>query len=235
MIGGTERLVYRSLVGLVFPLGFASYVNGKMERYYPCLPKDLLPPALVSDKADLTQGFYVDVPKAWFASKTEGRAEEFAGVMFNQVFPMRVESLWLRACAFVGLPRFQPPEKYLPAVSERGGRMDLDFACNGNGVKPVVSGRHTLVVEDTGKQSARVWFVSNYALSTHREARLEPVASRHAVLGVVPRLVDAETGAELGTLTVAYVYLQRVFWRIMIDSTLTRMMRQRPLIQFFQD
>ncbi|KAH9255771.1 hypothetical protein BASA81_006165 [Batrachochytrium salamandrivorans] len=173
MIGGTERLVYRSLVGLVFPLGFASYVNGKMERYYPCLPKDLLPPALVSEKADLTQGFYVDVPKAWFASKTEGRAEEFASVMFNQVFPLRMESLWLRACAFVGLPRFQPQGegsllsgKYLSTVSERGGRMDLDFACEG-GVKPVVGGRHTLVVEDTGRQSTRVWFVSNYVLGTH--------------------------------------------------------------------
>lgn len=252
MVGATERLVYRLGV-LALPVAFISYVNGKMETYYPYLTREQLPTSLaqppttsINKKINFTQGFYVDIPKAWFTSKTN-REEEFAQILFNSLFPHRIEAMWLSFWNAVGMPKFKQfgdipsfvSGKYtLLENNGKDSRMQFAFEAVPGWLSRnlIVGGVHTLYVEQTDRQSVRVWFVSHLALKSQS---LEDVqvdgAAPHPVFGSVPRFVDAATGTVLGPVSTAQIQASRFFWRCVIDSTLQRMMRMRPLIQFFEE
>lgn len=245
MVGTVERRLYVASVALA-PVVFAMYINTKLQQAYPALPLGKLPLHLQKSPllsklgaTNLTEGFYVDIPGAWFALP-QAKERQVAHVIFDQLWFHLAQGAWLSLwnglglCTYVGQSDLVGGkfEEELCAVANR---TDVSFQkVNGWRPRVIFGGMYSIVAEPLDRQTVRLWFVSHLVLKEESEALRVSDTWTHRVLGQVPQIQDAETGrAVTNPFLVAAVWWERFYARLMVDCALQRMMVKKPLMLFF--
>jgi hypothetical protein len=182
----------------------------------------------------------IDLPKAWFTSRHD-RPGEMAGVMFTTVFLSKLEGFFLGFRNAIGMPKYEPQQQEkqmltagkLQVESSSNTRLDFSFLT----MRPtlVLGGTRTLVVEELDPQTVRVWFVSHLAIRGEAVRVTAQGASPHPLFGEVPELFDEHEVEVTSTAQIATVWMERLYSRLLLDSTITMMMRRKPLIMFFEE